>query len=111
MQVILKQLIGKSWHESKIDVGELSQYSGHEAVALIADGFVWVGNDKWYKHYEKKGYMVTNHHEMIPIINQASIIFRDNKVEREAIMITEGIPEEEIKSYILTQPGLYGEPP
>lgn len=107
MQVLLKQKIKGKWMESQVDIQTLDRYKGQEAAAILADGYVWVGTDKLYRTYADKGYMVTNSTEMMPIMELARTIFRDNKEERQAIMEAEGVSEEAIHDYMATRPDLY----
>lgn len=108
MQVTLKRKVDRVWQESTVPLEELNQYTGMDAVAMIADGFVWCGTPQWIAFYDAKGYDTTNVIDLVPHMMKARAIFKDNRAERIAIQTAEGMTEAESNAYCDSKPAIYG---
>jgi len=113
MQVAIKQLRGKQWVDFQGDTDTLDQYQGTDTVAVLAEGIIWCGNEKWRNKYEgdPRFHTVTDTTGLLPAIEYAHKIFWENREERQSICEADNVPKEIINQIFEQYPMIYGGQP
>jgi hypothetical protein len=108
MRVTIKQLRGGKWIESVIPVSELDQLEGTDTVAILSEGVIWCGNEKWYSKYSNDPRFHCATTRVDQAVDNALQVFWGNREERQSICEADNVPQETINQVFKQYPLLYG---